>query len=129
MYVDNGKLYQLLAAGNGNIIVFDIDSDDGSLSLLQNFDADLPSLPTRGKGAGLARGYFDAPENFQVVGNNGQPSSAFPLGKCQGDCDVDEECEGALVCFQRGRGDPVPGCLGGEEGRQEQDGLLRVRLK
>jgi 6-phosphogluconolactonase (cycloisomerase 2 family) len=136
MYVDNGKLYQLLG-GNGNILVYDIDGDDGSLSLLQTFDADLPggtpaaflapaleNHPNVGpfeRPLGLARGYFDAPEYVQVLGNNGQPSSAFPLGKCQGDCDVDEECEGSLVCFQRDGGDPVPGCLGGEDDESRTD--------
>ena len=34
-------------------------------------------------------------------GNNGSPSSVFPLGECQGDCDNDNECAGSLVCFQR----------------------------
>ena len=27
-----------------------------------------------------------------VVGNNGSPSSAFPLQLCQGDCDIDDDC-------------------------------------
>jgi 6-phosphogluconolactonase (cycloisomerase 2 family) len=119
MYIQNGKLYQLLG-GNGNILVYDIDGGDGSLSLLQTFDADLPGSTTHRPG-GLAAGYFDAPEYVQVVGNNGQPSSAFPLGKCQGDCDVDEECDGELVCFHRDGSDPVPGCLGGEEDRSRTD--------
>ena len=32
-----------------------------------------------------------------VVGNNGSPSSAFPLQLCQGDCDTDDEC--SVSCF------------------------------
>jgi len=34
------------------------------------------------------------------------------LGACQGDCDSDEDCDGALVCFQREGGEDVPGCTG-----------------
>ena len=33
-------------------------------------------------------------------------------GMCEGDCDSDDDCEGNLVCKQRGPGDPVPGCNG-----------------
>jgi len=34
------------------------------------------------------------------------------LGECQGDCDSNSDCRGGLVCYQRGRGDRVPGCSG-----------------
>ena len=40
------------------------------------------------------------------------PRSAFPLTLCQGDCDSDRDCKGDLVCLQRGRDDPIPGCMG-----------------
>jgi hypothetical protein len=46
-------------------------------------------------------------------GNDGSPSSAFPLGMCEGDCDNDSECAGDLVCFQRRANQAVPGCSGG----------------
>ncbi len=39
------------------------------------------------------------------------PSDVFPLGVCEGDCDVDGDCAGDLVCYQRDSG-PVPGCSG-----------------
>ena len=43
-------------------------------------------------------------------------SSQIPCGRCQGDCDDDEQCLGAdLVCFQRidaTADSPVPGCIG-----------------
>jgi len=42
------------------------------------------------------------------------PSTALPLQRCQGDCDMDDECAEGLICFQRGANDAVPGCLGGE---------------
>jgi hypothetical protein len=49
-------------------------------------------------------------QHLDLVGNN---RAAFPLGLCEGDCDSDADCEGHLVCFQRGGNmAPVPGCLG-----------------
>ena len=36
------------------------------------------------------------------------------LGLCEGDCDVDEDCKGDLVCFQRDANEEVFGCAGGE---------------
>jgi len=50
---------------------------------------------------------------LRLVGNNGSPESAFPLGECQGDCDNDLECEQGLVCLQRNSAESlVPGCDG-----------------
>lgn len=41
----------------------------------------------------------------------GAPSQK--LGLCEGDCDTDEDCKGALVCLERGDdGKPPPGCKG-----------------
>ena len=48
--------------------------------------------------------------SLEVVGQNGNPASAFPLQLCQGDCDDDDECDEGMVCLQRDRFDPVPGC-------------------
>jgi hypothetical protein len=42
------------------------------------------------------------------------PLTAFPLQRCQGDCDLDDECAEGLICFQRGASEAVPGCIGGE---------------
>jgi len=36
----------------------------------------------------------------------------YPLGRCQGDCDNDDDCQGGMKCHQRNRGDEVPGCVG-----------------
>jgi hypothetical protein len=47
-------------------------------------------------------------------GNNGIPSSAFPLGLCKGDCDSDRDCQSGLVCYQRNAGQSVPGCSGSD---------------
>lgn len=139
MYIENGRLYQLLG-GDGNIIIYDIE-DDGSLSLLQTFDADLPGStpaafvppalkdhpnvgPFLERPLGLAFGYF-ATKYIEYLGNNGRPRGAYPLGECQGDCDDNEDCEGELICFHRDNaGDynkPVPGCLGGADDDSRTD--------
>jgi hypothetical protein len=47
------------------------------------------------------------------VGDNWSPSSAFPLGECEGDCDRNSDCQTGLVCIQRSSGSPLPsGCTG-----------------
>ena len=38
------------------------------------------------------------------------------FGLCQGDCDVDSDCESGLRCFQRDGFDHVFGCTGGGSG-------------
>ena len=40
---------------------------------------------------------------------------AFYLTECQGDCDDDADCQGDLICHRHEKGDPVPGCSGGEQ--------------
>ena len=48
------------------------------------------------------------------------PIDYLPLGLCQGDCDIDSDCEGSLHCYQRNDGDPTPpGCTG--EGTNDFD--------
>jgi hypothetical protein len=66
-------------------------------------------------------GDLEIPGNLEILGNNGNPESAFPLGECQGDCDNDEDCGEGLVCFFRVGGDPVPGCLDGEDDNSRTD--------
>jgi hypothetical protein len=44
------------------------------------------------------------------------PAAKKPLGRCEGDCDDDSDCDVGLVCFQRFLPmAEVPGCLGGTE--------------
>lgn len=50
----------------------------------------------------------------------------FPLGICQGDCDEDSECDSGLICYQRSRGEAVPGCSGGEADQSETDFCIKV---
>jgi len=54
------------------------------------------------------------PKPLQDFGGT-PPLAAFPLQRCQGDCDMDSDCATGLICHQRGSGEPVPGCSGGEE--------------
>jgi hypothetical protein len=49
---------------------------------------------------------------LQLVGNGGSPKSAFPLGECEGDCDSDSDCAGAMTCYKRQGTESVPGCSG-----------------
>lgn len=56
---------------------------------------------------------------IQAFGAN--PSERYPLARCQGDCDLDSQCRGRLICFQRRRYEPVPGCEGGREDRTSSD--------
>lgn len=37
-----------------------------------------------------------------------------PCPQCWGDCDKDEDCQGNLVCHQRGKYEAVPNCRNGE---------------
>ena len=39
---------------------------------------------------------------------------AVSLDNCQGDCDNDDDCNGDLICWQRGNAgtNPIPGCTG-----------------
>lgn len=53
-----------------------------------------------------------------VAGDDNLPLSAFPLQKCQGDCDYDGDCAGLLMCFERAGTESVPGCSGsGQSGK------------
>eukprot|EP00980_Cylindrotheca_fusiformis_P000754 scaffold175_cov153-Cylindrotheca_fusiformis.AAC.6 len=58
----------------------------------------------------------DAPERIPL-----SITQTFPLGRCEGDCDDDDDCEGGLICFQRNENESVPGCLGGSKDRSKTD--------
>jgi PKD repeat protein len=43
-----------------------------------------------------------------------------PCNRCEGHCQNDSECDGALVCYKKGgRGLPVPGCIGIDNSRTD----------
>jgi hypothetical protein len=54
-------------------------------------------------------------DTLVIMGDDEEPKNNFPLGKCEGDCDEDKDCNGNLICYQRGDNNPnesVPGCQG-----------------
>lgn len=59
--------------------------------------------------------------SLRKIGNNVFHSSTYPLGNCEGDCDDNKDCNGVLVCQQRGRYQPVFGCQGGINDSSQQD--------
>ena len=58
-------------------------------------------------------------------GGNPKPYH-YPLGECQGDCDSDTDCDSGTVCWQRGPGDVIPGCIGGQSEMSQSDYCVRV---
>nr|CAA67702.1 alpha 2 frustulin [Cylindrotheca fusiformis] len=48
-------------------------------------------------------------------------TQSFPLGRCEGDCDRDVDCQSGLKCFQRDGGESVPGCSGGSSDHSRTD--------
>ena len=62
--------------------------------------------------------------------NNGDPDLNFkgsdpsqtPLGRCEGDCDDDNDCQGSLICFEKDKNEfngHVPGCNGRDTSRND----------
>jgi len=55
-----------------------------------------------------------------LIGLGGDPPArASSLGECEGDCDTDDDCAGALICYQRDPGWPVPGCSGTSQSKTD----------
>lgn len=53
------------------------------------------------------------PGNVNYVGECGYESGyAYLCNECEGDCDYDDDCEGALICFFRDEFESVLGCSG-----------------
>lgn len=50
-------------------------------------------------------------------------NSRDPCGQCEGNCADDDDCEGSLICFQKGVAQPgvdaVPGCIGQDLSRTD----------
>ncbi|GKZ00780.1 hypothetical protein MPSEU_001029800 [Mayamaea pseudoterrestris] len=53
-----------------------------------------------------------SPGLLVFMGQSGLPVEAFPLGKCQGDCDSDADCADGLYCYPHNAGELIPGCTG-----------------
>ena len=58
---------------------------------------------------------------IEIKSYGSNPTSRYPLGRCEGDCDSDSQCTGGLVCFQRGSNVRVPGCNGGQSDGSRTD--------
>jgi len=55
-------------------------------------------------------------EPIPLNGISWSPPGNQKLGRCEGDCDVDDDCGDGLKCFQRFTPNKiVPGCIGGDE--------------
>ena len=50
-------------------------------------------------------------------GAGGNDGGAKNLLACKGECDADAQCAEGLKCFQREKGEPIPGCWGPGEGK------------
>jgi hypothetical protein len=81
----------------------------GDLQCFERRDKDnVPGCP----GVGDKGKDYCFREDLNYVGDNGSPLDVFPLHLCEGDCDNDSDCAGALKCFQREATEVVPGCPG-----------------
>jgi len=66
--------------------------------------------------------YLDTPRRLQpdiLVLQRNECSIDSPCGRCEGDCDTNEDCQGDLQCFERTGIEPVPGCEGNGKGGQD----------
>ena len=82
------------------------------------------------------------PDGIATFVGNPAPS---PLNRCEGDCDSSSDCAGSMICYNRNRGDSVPGCafntiVGGMDIEEDTDlcidkqdlfneGIVSFRLK
>merc|ERR1712187_274900 len=66
-----------------------------------------------GPGGGKDWDYCYDPKHggIKVLGGPNNPN-AKNLGRCFGECDKDSHCAYGLKCFQREKGEPIPGCSG-----------------
>jgi hypothetical protein len=87
----SSSLSLLRGGGNG-------DNKNGSGASAGHEAAALPSegAPADEKVADKSTNrhhrHRDLQTTAKIVGDNGVPSSAFPLGECEGDCDKDSDC-------------------------------------
>ncbi|CAB9508124.1 expressed unknown protein [Seminavis robusta] len=61
------------------------------------------------------------PSTLSLTFQGNSENRLQPLGRCEGDCDSDDDCGEGLICYQRGKRDPVPGCLRGEREKSATD--------
>ena len=70
------------------------------------------------------------PEDASTLGfltlNSGSLNGANNMGQCTGDCDVDRDCLGNLICLLRDETTPIPGCNGAGTAYWDYCGRERV---
>lgn len=75
---------------------------------------DIEEVPgCSGRGTSGEDYCYNPPNGFLVAaGETGTPKSAFPLGRCEGKCKTDADCQLGLSCFKRSGDEEVFGCKG-----------------
>merc|ERR1712222_179074 len=72
----------------------------------------------KGNGGGKDWDYCYNPLHVGVKNlSGGNSGSAKNLQRCTGECDADSQCAYGLKCFQRSKGEPIPGCKGNGGGK------------
>merc|ERR1711981_484627 len=72
----------------------------------------------KGNGGGKDWDYCYNPLHGGVKNlSGGNSGSAKNLQRCTGECDADSQCAYGLKCFQRSKGEPIPGCKGNGGGK------------
>jgi len=70
----------------------------------------------KGAGGGKDWDYCYNPLNGGIKELGGpNDSKAKNLGRCWGECDGDKQCAYGLKCFERSKGEPIPGCKDGKK--------------
>jgi hypothetical protein len=113
---DNGKPSSVFPLGECQ---GDCDKNSDCLGGLQCFKRPNKEIVPGCPGVGEDGTHYCFREDLKYVGDNGSPVDIFPLRLCEGDCDSDLDCAGALKCFQRESTEVVPGCPGA--GRTKKD--------
>jgi len=73
-----------------------------------------------GKGGGKDWDYCYHPQlggQHDIVLSGGNDGGAKNLKACTGECDADSQCAFGLKCFQRSKGEKIPGCTGNGGGK------------
>merc|ERR1712032_928914 len=72
----------------------------------------------KGNGGGKDWDYCYNPLHGGVKNlSGGNSGTAKNLQRCTGECDADSQCAYGLKCFQRSKGEPIPGCKGNGGGK------------